>query len=86
MHDDVASQTAMRVALQRAAHQLLDTRLSSRTIVPCRSWGPGAEERLRGAAAEYRTPFARALRAAVVARAGSAWIGSSRRLRAASGR
>ena len=66
MRENEASLTALRVAQQRAAHQLFD-----KTLVFADSLAAhilGEEEKLHSAAADYRTPFALAFRSAVVAR------------------
>lgn len=68
MREDAASRTAMRVALQRAAHQLLDTPLVFEDRLAVTILGGGAEQALRSAADDYRTPLALGVRGCVVAR------------------
>ncbi|RDJ20000.1 SAM-dependent methyltransferase [Bosea caraganae] len=69
MREGEASNTARRVAVQRAAHQLFDVPLVFEDPLALRILGEAEEATLRSAApAESRTPFALAFRAAVVAR------------------
>jgi methyltransferase (TIGR00027 family) len=69
MSERLASTTALGVAMQRAAHQLLDDApkvLDDSVVV--RLLGERAVERLRADVARYRSPEATALRAHVVLR------------------
>jgi len=68
MREDEASVTALRVAQQRAAHQLFDAPQVFADGLAVPILGAEAEEQMRGSAADYRTPFALDFRAAVVAR------------------
>jgi methyltransferase (TIGR00027 family) len=68
MRDGEASETALRVAMQRAAHQLFDQPLVFRDPLAVPILGAGEEARLRADPTGQRTPFALAFRAAVVAR------------------
>lgn len=68
MQDGKASATALRVAEQRAAHQLFDTPVAFRDPLVLPILGAGAEAGLRAKEAEFRTPFALAFRGGVVAR------------------
>jgi len=68
MRDGEASQTALRVAVQRAAHQLFDFPLVFADALALPILGTEEKAALRSAETENRTPFALAFRAAVVAR------------------
>jgi len=68
MRDGEASETALRVAVQRAAHQLFDEPLVFRDPLAVPILGAEDEAKLRADPASQRTPFALAFRAAVVAR------------------
>ena len=68
MRDDEASVTALRVALQRAAHQLFDDPHVFPDDLAVPILGAEAEETLRRGSADYQTPFALGLRSVVVAR------------------
>jgi methyltransferase (TIGR00027 family) len=65
---DQPSHTAYRVALSRAAHQLLDAPRVLDDEVALTILGASAEDAIRAAPLRYNVPFARYLRAFLVAR------------------
>jgi methyltransferase (TIGR00027 family) len=69
MHNDRPSRTAIRVAMRRAAHQLLDDPLVFRDPLATRILGPARVEAIRANLAEYdRKRGAKGLRALLAAR------------------
>ncbi len=68
MREGEASNTALRVAAQRAAHHLFDVPLVFEDSLALPILGSAEATKLRTGAAESRTPFALAFRAAIVAR------------------
>ena len=70
MQDASPSRTALRVALRRAAHQIVDPEpLVFRDPFAVRILGPGAAEELRRTPKAERKPFSASLRAWMVGRA-----------------
>jgi methyltransferase (TIGR00027 family) len=68
MRDSVPSRTAFRVALRRAAHQLLDSPKVLDDPLALRIIGDGAASEIKSDPASHRTPVARRFRAFMVAR------------------
>jgi methyltransferase (TIGR00027 family) len=68
MQEGEVSGTALRVAVQRAAHQLFDVPLVFEDSLAVAILGTAGEAKLGLEAAEFRTPFALGLRSVVVGR------------------
>src|SRR5258706_8742763 len=68
MQPDLPSVTAHRVAMRRAAHQILDAPLVLDDPVALRIVGPKAEASIRSDLRRYESSWGRALRAFLVAR------------------
>ena len=68
MKPDRPSATAYRVAMQRAAHQILDLPLVLDDPIALRIVGAGAEASIRSNPGRYQSGFARSLRGFLVAR------------------
>jgi methyltransferase (TIGR00027 family) len=66
--DPVPKPSALKVAILRAAHQLLDTPVVFEDALALKILGTAEEKSLRGNPSQYNTPRLKALRAALVVR------------------